>query len=250
MDFMIERLLGFGLVLTRLSAFFLVVPVFGSTTFPVRIRVAAVVLLSVFFSMSASPGFEASGVSGLEAGIYLCNEATYGFCLGLIASLLFTAVKVSGRIAERQMGLAMAETFDPLSEERGQPLGTLFETIFVLLFLSAGGLHLFLMVIGRSYEIFQAGSTPSIVSMAEGVVEAGSVMLMAGLRLAAPLLAAFLVLMVILAVLARVVPEMNILFVSLPLRVGLGLLMAAIFLPFIQGFVSEFSVWMEKLVVF
>jgi len=250
MDFIIERLLGFALVLTRLSAFFLVVPVFGSASIPVRVRVAAVFLLSLFFSMSVSLGFEASGVSGLEAGIYLCNEAIYGFCLGLIASILFSAVKVGGRIVERQMGFAMAETFDPLSGERGQPLGTLFEMIFILLFLSADGLHLFLMVIGRSYEVFQAGSMPSIASMAEGVVEAGSVMLMAGLRLAAPMLAAFLVLMVILAVLARIVPEMNILFVSLPLRVGLGLLMAAIFLPFIQGFMSEFSGWMVRLVAF
>ncbi len=72
-------------------------------------------------------------------------------------------------------------------------------------------------------------------------------MFLLGLRLAAPMLAAFLLLMVVLAVLARMVPEMNILFISLPLRVGLGLLMAAIFLPFINGFVAEFADWMGKL---
>jgi len=72
-------------------------------------------------------------------------------------------------------------------------------------------------------------------------VEAGSVMLVAGLRLSAPMVAAFLLLLVVLAVLARIVPEMNILFVSLPMRVGLGLLMAVIFLPLLSRFVSEFS---------
>jgi flagellar biosynthetic protein FliR len=60
-------------------------------------------------------------------------------------------------------------------------------------------------------------------------------------------LAAFLLLMVVLAVLARIVPEMNILFVSFPLRIGLGLLMVAIFMPFINNFVAEFADWMDKL---
>jgi flagellar biosynthesis protein FliR len=54
-------------------------------------------------------------------------------------------------------------------------------------------------------------------------------------------------LLIVLAILARIVPEMNILFISLPFRVGLGLVMAAIFLPFVSGFVSEFADWMGKL---
>ena len=91
------------------------------------------------------------------------------------------------------------------------------------------------------------GTTPTIPVLAEGISKSISAMLMAGLRLAAPMLAAFLLLMVILAVLARIVPEMNILFISLPLRVGLGLLMAAAFLPFINEFVAEFADWMGKL---
>ena len=72
-------------------------------------------------------------------------------------------------------------------------------------------------------------------------------MLMAGLKLAAPMLAAFLLLLVVLAILARMIPEMNILFISLPLRVGMGLLMVVVFLPFISTFVSEFAKLMEKL---
>ena len=61
------------------------------------------------------------------------------------------------------------------------------------------------------------------------------------------MLAAFLLLLVVLAVFARIMPDMNILFISMPLRVGLGLLMAGIFLPFINGFISEFTEWMGKL---
>jgi flagellar biosynthetic protein FliR len=247
MEPVIAKLLCFALVLTRLSAFFLVLPVFGSKILPVRIKVAATLLVSVFFTMTTSWAFDAQQISGLEAGLLIIAEGIYGASLGLIATVIFSVVKFSGRIVERQMGMAMAQILDPLTGERAQPLGMLLEMLFLLMFLAANGHHLFFLIISRSYEAFPLGSTPTIPVLTGGMVEAGSTMFAAGLRLAAPMLAVFLLLMVILAVLARIVPEMNILFISLPLRVGLGLLMAAIFVPFISNFVSQFADWMGKL---
>jgi len=247
MALMIEKLLGFVMVLTRISAFFMVLPVFGWKSIPVRIKVALTVLIAVFFSVITPLAIQPKGISVLEAILLIANEAVYGLALGLIVTFVFTAVKFSGRIVERQMGLAMAEILDPLTGERSQPLGSLLEMIFIILFLSANGHHFFLLIISRSYETFPAGSMPTMPVLAGGIIKAGSTMLLLGLRLAAPMLAAFLVLMVVLAVLARMVPEMNILFISLPLRVGLGLLMTAIFLPLINSFVGEFADWMGKL---
>jgi len=247
MEPVLEKLLGFAMVLTRLSAFFLVLPVFGWKSIPVRIKVAMTILISIFFSMITQLPLAARQVSVLEAILLIAYEATYGLALGLIAIVLFSAVKFSGRVIERQMGLAMAEILDPLTGERAQPLGSLLEMIFIILFLSANGHHLLLLIISRSYETFPVGSIPTMAALTGGIVKAGSAMLLAGLRLAAPMLAAFLLLMVVLAVLARMVPEMNILFISLPLRVGVGLLMVAIFLPFISGFVGEFADWMGRL---
>ena len=247
MELMITKLLGFVLVLTRMSAFFLVAPVFSWKTIPVRIKVAIVLLLSVFFSVSVPPAINSDQTSSLEAILLISAEALYGFALGLIVVLIFSAVKLSGRIIERQMGLAMAQTLDPLTGERVQPLGVLIELIFILLFLSANGHHLFLLIMSRSYETFPAGSIPTIPVLTAGIVKAGSTMLVACLRLAAPMLAAFLLLLVVLAVFARIMPDMNILFISMPLRVGLGLLMMGMFLPFINQFVSEFSDLIGKL---
>jgi flagellar biosynthetic protein FliR len=242
-----DKLFGFMMILTRISAFFLLVPVFSWRTIAVRIKISMAVLLAIFFSIITSETANPKGVGILEGILLLANEATYGLALGLIASLIFSVVKFSGRIIERQMGLAMAQIVDPLSGEQTQPLGSLLEMIFVILFLSANGHHLLLLIIARSYEIFPAGQIPTLSTLVGGVVEAGSTMFVAGLRLAAPILAAFLLLMVVLAILARIIPEMNILFISFPLRMGLGLLMAATFLPFINGFVSEFAEWMGKL---
>jgi flagellar biosynthetic protein FliR len=247
MDLMIEKLLGFTMVLTRISALFLALPVFGWKTIPRKIKVAMVVLLAIFHSAITPFTVNTSEISVLEAILLIANEATYGLSLGLIAAIMFSAVKVGARIIERQMGLMMAQILDPLTGESSKPLSSLFDMVFVLMFLSANGHHFLLSIISRSYESFPAGSIPTIGVLAGGVIKAGSALLTAGLSLAAPMLAAFLVLLVVLAVLARMVPEMNILFISLPVRVGLGLLMAAIFLPLVSAYLSEFADWMDKL---
>jgi len=244
---MLEILLGFTLVLTRISAFFLVLPVFGWQTIPMQVKVAATVVLSLFFAAVVPLGIDVAEISTLKAILLLAGEATYGLALGVIVTSLFSVVRLSGQIIEREMGLTMAEILDPLTGENGQPLGGLLEMIFILLFLSADGHHLFLLVLSKSYSAFPAGTIPTVQTLTGGVLSAGSAMLIAALRLAAPMLAAFMVLMVALALLARLVPEMNILFISMPVRIGLGLIMAATFLPFLHGYVTELAGWMAKL---
>ena len=247
MELMIEKLLGFVLVLTRISACFLVLPVFGSRNIPANIKVAMTMLLAVFFSMVVRLPISGSGVSSLQAGLLIAGEAFYGLALGLIVNVVFSAVRFGVHIVEQEMGLTMAEVLDPLTGDSADPLSLLIEMLFIVLFLSVNGHHMLLMILSRSYDSFPVGSTPTIPVMTEGVIKSGTVMFVAALRMAAPMLAIFLLLKVVLAVLARIVPEMDVLFMSFPLTVGLGLLMAGIFLPLVNGFLPEFSQWMGKL---
>ena len=244
---MITKLLGPVLVLTRISAFFLVAPVFSWQSIPAIIKVAIALLISIFLSMVVPSAIDPGQISPLEAILLISNEGIYGFALGLIVVLIFSVIKLSGEIIEYQMGLSMAEMLDPLTGESAQPLSGLLEMIFILFFLIANGHHLLLLIISRSYEAFPVGSIPTIPLLAEGTVKAVSTMFIAGLRLAAPMLAAFLLLLVALAVFARMIPDMDILFISMPLNIGLGLLIAGLFVPYIAEFVSEFADWMGKL---
>jgi len=235
------------MVLTRVSAFLLVLPVFGSNVIPARIKVSMTILLSVFFLWLAPAPAVTRQISVPEATLLLSGEAIYGLALGLIAAVIFLAVRLGAEIVEQQMGFAIAEILDPLTGDTTQPLGSLFETIFILLFLAANGHHLFLTIIWRSYAAFPAGHIPTAATLTGGVIQAGTAMLTVGLKLAAPMLAAFLVLLVVLAVFARVIPEMDILFNSMPLCAGLGLLLMAIFIPYLSPFVTEFAQLMNKL---
>jgi flagellar biosynthetic protein FliR len=248
MELLAGKMLGFILVLTRIGAFFASSPVFSWEAIPLKVKLALAILSSIFFSNLMSCPVSSEDVSLLSIGLMMANEAIYGLCLGFIATMLFGTVKLSARIIERQMGLSMAQILDPLSGESGQPVGMLMEMIFILLFLSANGHHVLLLTISKSYESFPIGTVPDISRLVEGIIAALSTMLVLGLKMSAPILASFLLLMVILAILARIAPEMNILFLSLPVRVGLGLLMVGIFLPFVNNFIKEFAQWMDKLI--
>jgi len=238
---------GFVMILTRVSGFFVSLPIFGWPAIPVSTKVLVAFILSIFFYLCKPMAINPAGLSTDAAMLLLMGEAIYGLALGLIVAILFSAVALSGRIAEQQMGMTMSEIVDPLKGEESGELSSLMEMIFILLFLSANGHHLLLLTISKSYDAFPPGATPTLNVLVEGVVETSSVLLMASLRLAAPLLGAFLVLMVALALLARLVPEMDILTVTWPARVALGLFLVAIFLPFVAGFVTELADWMAKL---
>lgn len=244
---MFSHVLGFTLIMTRVSSFFLVLPIFGWSTIPLQVRVAIVMLLSLFFCVFRPLGIHPEAMSAMGAMLLLASEVVYGLALGLTAAMLFSVIQVAGRIAEQQMGMTMSEILDPLTGEETGSLSSLMDMVFILLFLSANGHHLFLQILSRSYDAFPPGMTPRLDLLVEGVVSTGSAMFVASLRLAAPLLAAFLVLMVTLALLARLVPEMDILYISMPVRVGLGLFLVAAFMPFVGGFVTEMADWMAKL---
>jgi len=244
---MFSMLLGLAMILTRTSGFFLVLPIFGWQAIPVHVKTAIAIILSLFFYTCKPLAINPAELSTPTAILLLAGEALYGLALGLIAALLFSVVQLSGRIAEQQMGMTISEIVDPLKGEETGELSSLMEMIFILLFLSANGHHLLLLILSKSYDAFPPGTVPTPNVLVEAVVSAGSAMFIASLRLAAPMLGAFLVLMVALALLARLVPEMDILMVSIPARVALGLFLVAAFLPFVGGFVTEFADWMAKL---
>lgn len=225
----------------------MVAPLFSWEAIPRRIKVSVAILLAVFFAGSIKVDVPDESLSAIRAILLIANETMYGVAVGLICMVLFSSIRVSARIAERQMGFAMANVIDPLTGEKAQPLSMLMEIIFILLFFSANGHHLLLKVIAKSYQSFPIGTIPDLDILLKGVVDSGTTMLLVSLKISAPILAAFLLMMIVMAVMARIAPETNILFLSLPLRVGLGLIMVGVFFPFINAFVKELAQYMDKL---
>jgi flagellar biosynthetic protein FliR len=246
MDALLALLLPSILMLARVTAFFAVVPIFSWRALPRMVRAGIALAVTAFFLVVRPVPLPAARVHWMAAAAMVAQEVAWGLAFGLVLRLVFIAVEQGGRMAERQMGTADAGVFDPVSGQRGQAMGTLFHITFTLLFLVAGGHHLFFRFLDGTFDAFPLGSAPDTAAMARGLVAAGSAMLSFALKLAAPVLAAFLLLAVVLAILARVLPEMNILLASFPLRVGMGLFIAAAVLPTLHAFIIDISDWMKR----
>ena len=241
-DVWIGILLPAMLLLGRVGAFLMVLPLFGWQALPMRVRAGMAMVLTMLLMVLTPPSVVAPGRTHLLTGVVLmAGEILCGVSLGLAVKLVFQAVEQGGRLAARQMGFAMGQSINPLSGEEGDEMGLFFEMAFSLFFLVLNGHHLLIALIFRSYDVFPVGGPPEAAVMCQALVDAGSTMLVFALRMAAPLLAAFVVVTVVLGVLARALPEMNILMVSFPIRIGLGFLMAAALTPYLNAFTYELA---------
>jgi len=236
--------LPLALLMARVTACVAVLPIFGWQALPVRVRASLALVLTVFFAFVTPP--PPADLHWMAAVVLLGREVLTGLAIGLAVQLVFSTVAQCGRILGSQMGTADAGTFDPVTGSEGQAIGTFFEMTFTLFFLTVGGHRLLLMLLARSYQAFPAGQPAEAAAMAEAIVRAGSIMLLMALKMAAPILAAFLVLSVVLAILARVLPEMNILLASFPLRMGLGLFIGAAMVPTLDSVTMELAQWMNE----
>lgn len=241
-------LVPIGLVLARVSGFVAVLPIFGSALVPMIVRVGLILVLSVFTlatRWTATAIFQ-SQVPWTLAVLAVVQEVTLGVGLGLCIRLVFSAVQQGGCIFAQQIGLSDAGVIDPVSGEESSSLAEFLEIIFTLFFLVACGHQLLLAILLRSYDWFPLGSYPATGALAGAIVEAGSVMLTLAVQLAAPVLGGFLILAAVLGVLARVMPDLNILFESYPLRVGVGYLLAIAVVGALNGFVAQITAWMQQ----
>ena len=244
MDPWIAILLPLALVMSRVAAFLAVCPVFSAASVPVVIRAGLMLLLTLFFGLFV-PAAPLTG-NWLSAVVLMLREAAVGLALGLAARLVYTGVQQGGQIVAQQMGMTDSDVIDPVSGSGAYPISTLLEMLFALLFLMSGGHRLLLGVISGSFRSLPVAGAVDLGAMAEGVVEAGSMMFLMGLKLAAPMLAGFLIVAVMLCILARVLPEMNILMTSFPLRVAMGLFLAGAIMPSLQIFMNELARWIQR----
>lgn len=241
---------AFLLVLTRIGAFFATAPVFSWQVIPNPIKLSITLGITLFYAVFLVPPISFENTGPIPMAILIGQELIYGACLGLVTQFLFSVIRQVGHFVERQMGLQMANIMDPFSDEPGQPIGTLLEILFILMLLNTNGHYLLLQILGRSFDQYQPGTIPSLGALTESIVIGSSTMFLIVLRMAAPLLTAFLLLLVVLGLMARVAPEANILFLSLPLRVGMGLAIVGLFVPYIYEYLQRFSEWTIEILPF
>jgi len=227
-----------GLSFARLVSFFSIVPFFGGASVPARVKVATAMSLVVILypSLEASvPAGQPLGFGPLGFIALLAKEVLVGYTLGFIASLVFEAVQVAGRIADFQRGSTMGELYAPQIQSRVSELGQFKLQLAIVLFIAVGAHRLFIGALLRSYDFIPALAFPKFTAgwspAAELIVIMTASVFSIGLQLAAPVLIALLLTDLFFGIINRVAPQVNVFFLSMPVKMLVGVIVILIILP-------------------
>ena len=226
----LSTIFAFLLVLARVSALVMFVPIPAFRSAPAQVRLALAVMLTfALFPVWPSLPNEAPTIGKLTAWAF--SEAGLGLTIGLAIAFLMESFQVAMQIVGLQAGYGYALTIDPTSQADSGVLQILFMLATGWLFFIFGFDRELIRVLAESLERFPAGSwMPSAASL-DGIVRLGGNMLVTGLRVALPVAAILLLIDVALALLGRMQQQLQLLSLAFPAKMLAALVLLAALSP-------------------
>jgi flagellar biosynthetic protein FliR len=246
----VEQFQTFLVVTSRVAGFIGAIPVISSAQTPGRIKTAMVIAISLALFPVMAEAVPKVSFAPLPFMLLIISELLLGLLLGLVARLIFTAVEFGATVIGYQMGFAAAEIFDPQSQ-RQVALISQFQNVFaILIFLAINGHHLFLQTAVLSYELLPPGQLDFSGQAIPFLMELTSHMFAIGVQFSAPVLAVLLLSGLILGVLARVFPQLNVFLLSFPINIGTAFIVIALTLGMVSVLVRrEFDILGDRFIM-
>lgn len=223
---------SFLIILVRISSFFINTPIFGGAGVPQLVKIALAALVSAMVLLVNGPvSIEIPGtVTGLM--VLIAGEIAFGLTLGYAVSLVFAGVQLGGMLIGYQMGFAVANVLDPVSNDQVSIVGQFLFLFAMLYFLAIDAHHILLKGLSDSFLLAPAGSFAVNQESVSWIVRIFSHMFWLGLKISLPVVGAIFLVDVAMGIIAKTVPQMNVFIVGLPLKSLLGMLILALAYPF------------------
>ncbi|MCS7172042.1 MAG: flagellar biosynthetic protein FliR [Armatimonadetes bacterium] len=215
----------------RVSGFLLALPILGGPRVPVPARVGLGLCLAATVPAARVPVPEAASVFGA----LVVKEVSVGLFLGWGVALAFAAVQVAAQVAELSLGLGTGHLVDPVHGTESTVLAQLWTVLATALYLATDAHHHALRLVGTSFHRLPPTAFLPAGPVGRWAVEVAAASFLSGVQLAAPFLVASLAVEVGIALVARAAPQVNVFLTSLPLKVGVGLVLVGLFLPYLFG---------------
>ena len=246
-DFAIQQIWQFVVVLVRTLVIFSALPLLGGRTVPKRIKVGLATAIAVVLMPGVPFTLPPNWLQPGHLIMALGAEILVGLVLGFAMRLIMAAVELAGNVLGFQVGFAMANALDPMSQVQTPVFGQLMTVLATLLYFQIDGHLLVLLALGSSFQLIppfgahlSAPLLPDVTGLVQRTYETG-------LRLAFPVMAATFLVHVTMGLLGRLVPQMNILLASFPITISVGLLVLGLGLPFIALVFQESVLGMENI---
>jgi flagellar biosynthesis protein FliR len=239
----------FMLVFARIGAMVMLLPGLGESNIPVRIKLGIAVLLTLIILPRHRAAYHVDMQSLAPLLVLMIHEIVIGIVLGATARVTLAALQVGGAVIAQQMGLGFVTSVDPTQGQQGVLIGNFLTLLGVTLLFATDTHHLVIAALNDSYAIFSPGEMMPSGDVAALATRAFAAAFKIGMQLAAPFLVFGLVFNIGLGVLARLMPQMQVYFVGVPLSIFSGFLVFALVIAAMMGtFLDYFTGVMHELI--
>lgn len=223
LNWTVQQFQAFILILVRVAGIIFMMPVLSAKGVPNITKIGLCLLVSLILLplVHIAPAIATENI--LSLAILLVKELLLGFVLGLLLKLVFTGIQIAGQMMGFQMGFGVASVMDPQLGQETPLLSEIGYLVSLLIFLAIDGHHMFFKTLVYSFQVLQPGQISITVGTYERVLAASGGMFTIAVKTMAPVTAILLFIQVSLGILAKAVPQMNILAVSFPLTICVGL---------------------------
>ncbi len=224
-----EQLQLFIFILLRVSAMVVTIPIFGNRNVPVRAKGG--LSLMIAFLLFPFIKFHLPPLEIFSLILGMLGEVIIGIIIGFAGRLAFAGVQIAGQLIGFQMGFAVVNVFDPITSEQVSIIAQFQYLIAMLIFLAVDGHHVFLFAIAESYRIILPFDFCFSVELMQSIVEISKDIFIIAVKIGAPVITALLMTSIGFGLIARTVPQINILIVGFPLKIAIGLIGIGLSLP-------------------
>ncbi len=227
------QILMFGLILLRMSAFVVSAAIFSTSNIPAQLKILAAVVFTIVIFNPIATNEAMVRLSESQANLLMLagREVLVGLVLGFVTRLFFFAVSMAGEIVSISTGLGQAQMYNPIMGSMSNAMEQFYSIIATLVFLSMNGHHTVILGIVESFS-----STPvaelsfGYSSFAELVMKIQSFFII-GIKISAPVLVSMMIIQLGMALLSRVVPQINVMVTSSSVTVLIGFFIMFVSLP-------------------
>jgi flagellar biosynthetic protein FliR len=213
----------------RATGFVLLAPPFNSKSIPAPVKAAFAMALSVLLSTKIAAGLPAPTAGYLI--VTTLTEVVVGAALGFVVQVFFTAVQMAGDLIDVTGGFSLQPAFDPLSMTQNATIGRLHYMLAMTLLFTSGGHLMIVRGFVTSYDGLPVGGNVATGQLAAVMIKAFSMMFLAALQIAGPMVAVLLLADVALALLSKASPSLNIFQLGFPVKIMLTLTMLGLTFP-------------------
>jgi flagellar biosynthetic protein FliR len=238
------------LVFARTGTALMLLPGFGENYVSARFRL----LLALAFTIVVAP-VVASHLPPLPASpvilaLLVGGEVGIGIFIGTVGRIMVVTLEIAGSLVSFQVGLASAAIFNPLISDQGQLLSVLITITGMVLLFQTDMHHLMLRAIVDSYTLFVPGALPPMGDFTETISKLVARSFLIALQMTAPFLVVATMMYIALGLIARLMPQLQIFFLALPLQIALGFLILVLTLSTIMlWFLNNFADVMRSFLV-